>query len=448
VKFDLKLIGVCLIIQTLFLEYGCKKRNDPIDSDNNSPTNMQLVDTLNIIASTVSEPFVRTDQLQQYLAGRMHDPLTGVSESTIFTEIRLSSTGTVVDLGSGVDSAFLFLSFTSKTEFKAWYGNLASNQELQVFEISEAFDPSASKAYTSVDSLQLFPTPIGSFFGAFKLDDSLRIFNNGNFVNIVPGIKVALTKEFAEKLLSAGPNEVSTNANFKNYIKGICIKPLNNPASGEGAVVAFNLNIDPTRISVYYDNDKQVNFLITQEDRKFARYSFSNQSPNIIAQKLNPDQHYDTTYVQGLTGAKTQLRFPSLYSLIEDGNIMIHKVELVIPVIKNTISENYFAPRRLLVVQPDIQNQNSNLQIQDFLLGGASYGGVYDADKGEYRFGITQYIQTILKTKQRGDDFNNGLYIIPTLDLPIAPSRVLLDSDRTNRPPNERLRLIILYSKL
>jgi hypothetical protein len=121
----------------------------------------------------------------------------------------------------------------------------------------------------------------------------------------------------------------------------------------------------------------------------------------------------------------------------------------VIPVIKNTITDVYHAPLRLLVNQPDIQNNNMNLGIEDFFVSPMDYDGVYNETKGTYTFGITRHVQKLFNSYVRDqDDFNNGIFITPTLDLPITPARVLIDASRNGLNNTEKLRLIILYSKL
>ncbi len=442
------LLWVCIFLQTLIFLSSCKKRNDEIalGDDTVLPSDLIYTDTLTVLASSIDEPGVPTDRLQQFLVGRMNDPILGISQSSIFTQIRLSALSNLINMGSGIDSAILLLNFTSEI---ANYGKLESSQSLSVFELSNPFNASDAIRYYSYDSILTFPVAIGSYTGTFNVKDSIKVYEGSTFVNKPPGLKINLTKAFAEKLLSAGANDISTQANFKQYLYGICIKPSGNPSSGEGAVAGINLNNTNSRIRVYYDGGKEVDFLIEEGDRKFVKYDFENQPAFLTTQKANPELHYDTTVVQALTGAKTHLRFPTLFNLIADGPILIHRAQIVIPVIKNTITDVYHAPLRLLVNQPDIQNNNMNLGIEDFFVSPMDYDGVYNETKGTYTFGITRHVQKLFNSYVRDqDDFNNGIFITPTLDLPITPARVLIDASRNGLNNTEKLRLIILYSKL
>lgn len=438
-------IGVCLVLQTLIFVAGCKKRDDIISQDGGLSDGLYRVDTFSIHASSISEHDIRTDNLSQQLCGIMHDPLTGISSATLFTQLSLASISNVITVEDDIDSAYLILALTSEI---TQYGNISSEQEFTVYELEDMLLPAGVQAYNSHDSVAHFPTPVGSFKGSINYTDSVPFLNRGQIQNAAPGIKITLTKEFALKLISGSADDVKTQADFKNYVRGLCIKPSSNPQSGEGAVVAFNLNSQDSRAFVYFDSDKQAQFNITDQDVKFVRYQYRNQPASLVFQKENPDLHFDTTYVQALTGAKTHFRFPSLFNAFRNNRVFIHKAEIVIPVLEATTSDLYPAPRRLLIVQPDLDRDNRNADIPDFGAGGQSYGGIYNEDKKSYTFGITQYIQFVIRAKENSNlDFNNGLFLVNTIDQPITPARALLDT-RQDAPFNERIKLIVTYSKL
>lgn len=431
------------MLQTLLFITGCKKRDDLIALNTGTilPTDLFIVDTLTVNSSTVREDSIPSQMLSnQQLAGRMNDPLFGISEASIFTDVKLISTGTAINAVTGSDSAFLYLTFTSDI---AQYGNISSNQEFTVYELTEELD--RTKLFYSTDSVLFNPLPIGSFSGIFNYSDSLSIKKDSTTIKVSPGIKIQLTKAFADKLINASATDVLTESDFRNYLKGICIKPSGNPSSGQGAIVGFNFNTSATGIHVYYDGGKYANFLTDSSCRKFSQYKIASQPDNITHQKGNPTQAYDTTFVQALTGAKSHFRFPTLFSLVEDQNIFIHKAELIIPVYKDAISTLYRAPSRLLLTQPD-ELTGRNLNIIDIF--SSSYGGLYDEITGQYSFVITRHVQELFRSYVvNGDDFNFGLYLTSTIDLPITPARILIDS-RKAKPINEKLRLVIMYSKL
>ncbi len=438
-------LWVC-ILQTFLIVFisGCKKRDDLISLNTGTiePTDLFYTDTLTVLSSTVREDSIPSRMSSnQQLAGKMNDPLFGMSESSIYTQVRLAILNHIIDVGSGADSAFIYLTFTSEI---ASYGNLNSTQNLSVYELNADID--AAKTYYSTDSITYLPLEIGSFSGTFNLTDSIPV-KDSVMRNTAPGIKISLTKDFANKLINAAPGDINTQASFANYLKGICIKPTGNPASGEGAVVGFNFKAASTQIHVYYDGNKHINYLIDSAAVKFSQYKFSQQPANISLQKNNPLLNYDTTYVQALTGAKTFFQFPNLFSLANNNKIFIHKAELIIPVYKDAINSKYKAPTRLLLNQPD-EKTRINLPIIDLFSSENTYGGKYDESLGQYKFTITRHIQDLFDSYlNNGDNFNFGLYLTNTIDLPITAARVLIDSRKSN-PIEQKLRLTIIYSKL
>jgi hypothetical protein len=436
------IIGVCFL-QALLVLNSCKKRDDLISLKGGTivPAELYFSDTLTVDCRTVREDSIPSrTSTHQLLVGKMNDPLFGVSQATTFTQIRLAQLNNLINKGDGVDSAFLYLSFTSEV---AKYGNIQSIQNLSLFELTEGF--SNTKTYYSSDSLAYSTTPIGNFSGVYNYKDSMVLVDSVK-KKFSPGIKIPLTKEFAEKLLDADVNAIRTQGDFANYIKGIAIKAMGNPAAGEGAVAAFNFKSPGTRIVVHYDKNKFTNFTIDSNSLMFANYKISKQNPAIVSQKMQDNGHFDTTYVQAMTGAKTYFTFPTLFSLTQNEKLFIHKAELIIPIIRQASNAVYPPPSRLLITQPN-ENTRLNLPIIDFI-SSSNYGGLYDSIQGQYKFGITRHIQDIFRSYvEDGDNFNFGLFLTPTIDLPITPARVLIDS-RRDKPVNEKLRLVIIYSKL
>ncbi len=440
---------VCIFLQAiLFLVSSCKKRDDLIslDSDNLNPSSLVITDTSTIIASTISDVNIQTDNISQFLCGKMNDPLLGISQSTIFSQISLASLSNFINKGTGVDSAVLLLQYTSEL---ASYGNTSTPLIFEAYELEQSFEEGVS--YFSNDSLLVKGDNIGQFIGNIQFKDSISLWNNGVVEKIPPGIKMSLTREFADKLISASVNDLRTQADFRRYLKGISIRAVNDPAAGEGALLAFNLNAEFSRIRVYYDNGKQVDFLITQNDKKFVRYQVTEQPAQLVFQKSNPDRHFDTTFVQALTGARTFLRFPNLFQLT--GNnipFVIHKAELVIPVVKPAISDHFRAPARLMLNAPNPDNPNRDVLLKDFFVNQEVFNGRFDEGVSAYKFNITRHLQSIISDWYRLDtDRNLGLYLVTTADLPITPARILINaSQSTSMPNNDKLRLIITYSKL
>ena len=155
---------------------------------------------------------------------------------------------------------------------------------------------------------------------------------------------------------------------------------------------------------------------------------------------------FDTSYVQAMTGAKTHIQFPNLFSIIKNTSkkIAIGKAELIIRPLAGTYASPFSLPSRLLIVQPDLDNGLNAPILDNFE---AFYGGKYDAVKNEYKFYITRHMQSLFTDYQvNGKNTNKGLYLIVPSDLPIAPSRMVIDSRK--RVVDQGIQLKLIYTEL
>src|SRR5690606_33977804 len=116
----LKITGAAII---LLLFSFCK---EPVLKDDSLLPDEKLglvfTDTLTLIAHTVREDSLRTDEMPDNLLGKMDDPIFGKSYASVYFQLRLLTNN--VDLGSGVqlDSAVLMLRYSGK------YGDLTVPQ--------------------------------------------------------------------------------------------------------------------------------------------------------------------------------------------------------------------------------------------------------------------------------------------------------------------------------
>jgi hypothetical protein len=408
--------------------------------DNTGNENIELIisDSFDIKTITTREDSFKTDLLSQFLIGRMNDPIFGESEASTYTQLQLRLLNNVIDKGKGVDSVFLILPFTSNI---TKYGDINSSNVIEVRELSAALD--LGRSYFSTDTVGSFPTPIGTYSGPFNYNDSL-LFKDGDVLKkIKPGLKISLSIDFANKLLDASPTDLNTQTNFANYLKGIKLSPNNQNSPGTGAIAAFDLFNENSKIIVYYDGDKQIDFLINNRGKTFSNYKILSRNPEVM-QQFNSIFNSDTAYVQALGGSKLFIEFPQILDLIQNQRIFIHKAEIFIPVIQQANSSNYPIPTRLQLWQKEGET-GLNYPILD-QINLIENHGVYDGAKGGYTFGVTRHFQNILSSYlASGTNLNTGLFVTTTTDFPITPSRVILDTrkDKTNG-----IKFSVIYSKL
>jgi|GEM_PF-2783647 len=437
---DLKFIKLLYIIAGAFiLLSACKKKTDGIilpDQSNGNQIEPITTDTFTLYTSTIREDTVTTDQLPYKLLGAMNDPAFGLSKSDFYTQFNITELNAAFNNpGNTLDSAILTVRFTSQV---AYYGNLSSAQSFTVHEVTEDF-PSGNTPVYSDKTLSYDPTAIGVLIEDINLKDSIKVRDNNKTVTISGALRIPLTSAFGNKLLNAPLNTYTSDANFKAFFKGIVIRASSNPGAGDGAIFAVTPSDAYSKITVYYNNTEQYN-LNMKGSKSFANYRILNQTSAIVSQKANPGMDYDNVYLQSMTGAKVKVTFPYLSSLNIDKGIVIHKAELIVNPVANSFNAIYPLPQRLLVLQPD--SFNRSIAIPDLFTG--RFNGELTSNNN-YVLNVTEFIQFQIKKILAGEKVNNVLHLVIPTSEPIAPSRLIIDAQKSNPA---RIQLRIVYTKL
>ncbi len=437
------------IVFTLFLlcalvVASCKKHNDNVFLANEATIGFDgysYTDTFKLLTSTIREDSIKTDSLSHNLAGVINESIFGSSRASSFFQFRFQVPNNVISTQK-LDSVVLFLQFTSPT---AYYGDLNSDMAFDIVELNEAMSGARSHSNQSYSYDAL---PIGSFSGKLKPADSITIREGTKNVRIAPTIRIKLSSAFATKLFSAGAGNLDAQENFLNYFKGLGIVPTSNPSFGSGVIAAFNMLGTFAKLRIYYNDSMQSDFRVQNESRRFTKYDISNQGTEITSQKsAASNASFDVTYAQAMAGAKTRIKIPHLFSIINKNTnkkISVGKAEIIIRPLAGTFASPFTPPTRMLILQPH-PTTNLNAGILD--LFEVFYGGSYNATKNEYRFNITRHIQSLFSDYQLlGKDNNKGLFLAIPSDFPIAPSRVILDMRKGI--PNAGIEFKLIYTEL
>lgn len=424
------LLGAFLIISS------CKKKTDNLIL----PGQLGATDVepkselLPLISYSIPEDSFITEGMQYKLLGIMNDPNLGISASEPYTQFTITDLNPSLNAaGNILDSAVLTIRFTSSSAF---YGNLTTAQSITVHELTEDFPSTGNIA--SDQTLAFDNTPIGTFNGVFNLTDSTTIREGSGTTKIAPCLSITLSTAFAQRLFNAPNSTYSDDATFKQFLKGIVLKVASNPTGGEGAIVALNLDDELSKIRLYY-NDSSVYNLNMQSSRSFAHYDIRTQSPSITNQHNNGGVDYDVNFLQSLTGSKVAIKLNSLSNFLSTGNKLIHKAELIVKPESGSFTSNYYLPQRLLVLQPD--SFNNSIAIPDLFTG--KFNGAKQADDS-YVLNVTEFIQFQQNSYNQTGVFRDILHLTIPNQSPIAPSRMIIDSDKSQ---NEMV-LRVVYSEL
>ena len=391
---------------------------------------------------------------------------------------------------------------TSNFEIDSIYGNRAEAFMLKVSKLNDFLqnlDPSTNleetKAYFSNDTFDVDPTPL--YENSYQIvtsnyaverqnggeDDPDTVIDESITCEIVPaGIRVELTETaiFQDFLDAEGSDELATNANFSEYLRGLMIEV---EANDLMMLLGFS-TATPAFISVDYDyqreNDGEVvvgksSFKINLVGKVINVFEDEEYPSEITFDEQNPDN----LYVKGGSGAYVEL---NLFD--EDNSVLgaipkswlINEANLIFHVNDNELS-NYDAiedPARLYLYNLTDERTLVDYSLDfigndpNVLIKYPIFGGVLDEDDNggsNYKFRITEHINRLIR--KDSTNVKLGLFItsnisntinvtgknsdleetlIPQTSI-INPFGTILYGGSENTPEENRLKLEIYYTE-
>lgn len=461
IQMKLYKLDLLTLLISLFILGSCQDTDSiGLNIDPTTDINGSLIDTITVNTFTVREDSIVTNSLEQYPLGYFIDPILGKTTANIAMSLTLNPPGLSFGTSPVLDSAILVLHYG-----KEFSGDSTSRFQVEIHQLSNPLKEATPYYNTAVQSFN--NTVIGSKSVRVSIRDSVTV------TQIVKGkpdiqktkapqIRIPIDPSFINTyIINAGATNLSTNTLFNKNIKGLYLKINQAQSTGPGGIAFLNL-ADSSRLEVYYKNqsgaeiDTALHTFPIQNSVApvIAEFKHDYTGTNVQTQLNNPSVQYNFTYVQGLGGLRTRVRFPHIDKLKSLGNITINKAELIVSVEGGT--DSYNPAQRLLLYRTDIANQRQF--IPDFSTDPAismtdgDFGGFYDAAKKRYKFVITTYIQDILKGKLKQYD----TFLAPVINNynrssgPVASgttaSRSVLGSGKPG--VTYKVKLNIIYSKI
>jgi hypothetical protein len=324
-----------------------------------------------------------------------------------------------------------------------FYGNPLTKQRIQVFPLTETL--TSNKVYYQHQSIAYNQQISTNYYGPMYQQKFDSIGYRKEKMGLKPGIVIKLSKEFARSLMQMPSEAYQSNDGLAKHFKGIAIIPENDEfMPGDGGYAVFDLSnvislAYRAKIMLYY-NDTNTFVFGFEGKGSIVNQGKVGPYPQMVNEQLsNQSKSYETTYVQALSGIKTEIQIPYLLNLIKNGNVGINKAEILFYT-NNITSVNQFAPPRLNLYQPLNTQSKRNRLIDDATMSPASFGGVYDESRKCYRFTVTRHIQNILNDQHfKSLNTNLGLYLAMPSDNPVIGARAGIDHSKT--------KLIITYTK-
>lgn len=429
----------------IVLFVNCKKPDNQVGlgvQPQSDQLNLVIIDTTSIDSYSADQDAIQTDELTgDNLLGSYNDPFFGKVNATIYSQIRLESSidftpssGSLTDLV--VDSAILYLGLTGS------YGNLQP-QTFEVYQLTEdiyldsTYYSNSSISHSSTNLVStgqgvITPDPsgFGTVAGELQNESILRIPLDVN--------------DFGWNIINqSGTGILNGNdgtSEFVNWFKGLAIK-VNNPMqnTNEGAILYTNLLSANSKIILFYRDttgltsehdtlDFDIN--INSSCARFNGYDLDYTNTDveaILADSTNGEQLF---FLQTMGGVKAKIAFPYIENYIQEGNIVVNKAELILPV-QYYSSDPYLPVSELFILRSD--NDGEEQFLPDFT---ENQGGVFDFTTNSYTFNITRYINQLFA----GNFSNNPLTLIAN-GAGVSANRVVFNGAGTSFQDKPILRL-------
>lgn len=429
-------------IGTLSLVPGCKKPSDGIGSDIgvvDGNINATFLDTFTVKAITQRDDSVRADRTSLAPFGSYFDPYFGITTSSLYLNFTLNNifSGGLNNVNQ-VDSVVLRVRYGSPTHFGdiGKYKGLIQVTAYRLLDKLTVYPSTGSNGYSSRKVFNVSSSPVGSGSIIANPYDSVAVQG----VKEAPHIRLKLNNSFGTELLTADPLAFSSTQNFAEYFRGLFLKVSPATNFGNGGFLYLLPPATGSRLSVYYNDTSKLEFTVSPDNSVWVTHHEHNYAYAIppfqnMTGSVAGDQ---TLLVQPLTGTKVKFYFPYIKNFNADKSVGINKAELVLPVDPAFLG-TYAPPERLLLARKDPVT-DSLFNLVDYVQSSGANGGTYDADKKEYKFGITYHLQAVLSGLTPNDTL-----VLETANKQTRGNRVAFYG--TNNPLN-RVKLRIYYTKL
>ena len=434
-----RLRKVTLLSAVLFISilFSCSKEGELIPTFDTGNLDILYTDTFSITTMVVPEDPLRTDLAVYHMLGLYNDPIYGPKSSSIYTQ--LSLTGTDVDFGPSpvLDSVILTMTY------QGFYGDTTSDMSIHVHEITT--DLSTDNDYYSNTRVTYDPDPLVT--KTFKPRPNTDVKIDFDTITRAAHIRLNLGSTFGDKIMDGdvnGSDDLSDDETFQKYINGLYITtvdsvPTTTIPANTGGIGYFDMNTATSTVIMYYNDTSSYEFTINSGSAKWSRFAH-NYTGTDVEKHLNNDITRDTTvaYISTMAGVKTKLFFNDIKSLLDSGNVVINKAELVIPIAANT--EGTFDSPVVTLAVVGISEDDSPIILPDLTEGLDYYGGTLDATSNTYTFNIARSIHDLVYSKET----DYGMYLLPS-GSSITAKRIVFG---TWSNPVSRIKLNITYSKL
>lgn len=321
--------------------------SDVIDSDR---LDVVFTDSLSIFASSVEDDSIQTfddlNLLTSYLCGKLEDPIFGISESEINTQLRLTGTpdsSNFAKIPSGnaiLDSVFFVLEYDPDQ----FFGTSNSEQEIAVYLLDEDMDNNAT--YYSNDNFAAGDLLTTATVNPSQPDSTFTVISTTGDTILPPQLKLQIDVNhplFTDILFKDGSSidYYKNDTSLLDVLKGVKLVVENSDPTD--LMMAFKLSSSSIGgIYMYYhtlatpddDSSDTLSYRFRVSSDAAQMVSFNHTYENSIVKSFIDTLDDETDgeqyiFVQGMQGVNGKLRIPFVNGL---DNAIINQAQLEITI--------------------------------------------------------------------------------------------------------------------
>ena len=308
---------------------SCTKTTETIGNgllSDNDHIGVAYIDTLHISCHSQLVDSMPTKGISTVLLGSIMDPVMGLTNANIITQLHLSSTNHYFGDNPVIDSVVLQLSLTG------YYGDTTTLQTVHVYALADTL--SSSLTYYQFNDMEVTGEDLANGF-QFRPHPHTKGTVVGNDTLTQPVIRIPLSNSFGEQLAAADSAIFGSSEAFKEYFYGLKISC--ESVGQDGAISYINPTSNTvTQLQVYYRENPDANpmryyFYITSEDVYFNQYlhDYTLGSPEFVQQVLEEQTELgqQQLYLQSMGGVRCVMNFTDLTEwaegLQEEGSYLV-----------------------------------------------------------------------------------------------------------------------------
>lgn len=428
---------------SLLVLSACKKEETEVGSSlQGEGLDVISIDTCTVLTYTDEVDSMFSDETAINLLGYYVDPVFGIVDCGIVSQIRLSASNPSFSTTPGevvVDSVVLALGYSGLK----WYGNLTDPITVEVYEVDEDLIRDDQDYFTWSDP-QVKPADLVEVGSAIISPDVVAPIELANGDSLSPHLRIRLdTTLLGDNLVNINEaGQMSSDDNFISAFKGLYIKVDGSSlVSGQGVVLYFALESSLSKMTMYFHTVsdpslQEYDFSINSSAARYNKITYDRTGTDVESVLMDSTQGQDQFYCQA-GSAWGVIQFPHIMDLYEDseGNEdrkIINKAILVIPV--QDFELDAFNPSTALFIAR-IVNKSVSGFTRDYPT--VSSIPVYDSFNKEFRFTMTQEIQGTLN----GDIENKGYRIYPPSFFASSIERIIFNGPESTLKNKARLEI-------